>query len=307
MATLRDIKGRIKSVSNIRKITRAMQLVAAAKLTKAQERAHTVRPYTDELEGILSALAGMASGDESGDAVVEMQFTDDGPVLETTRANMFEQREMKPDTKVGLVLMTSDRGLCGAFNTNLIRAAEKYLAENADKDCRLITLGRKGHTYFKRRRTPIIFHREGIDDKLNLPEIKEITGKLVELFLGDEVDMLTVIYAKSIRAALYRVTTQQFLPIPPVEAGGSDDNYIMEPDRDTLFARLIPLYATTTVFSALADSFASEYGAKMAAMQQATKNADEKVNELIIQRNRMRQTAITTELSEIVSGAEALK
>jgi F-type H+-transporting ATPase subunit gamma len=305
MATLRDIKARIKSVSNIRKITRAMQLVAAAKLNKAQERAHTVRPYADELEGILGALAGMVSGDESGDATVEMQFSEDGPALETTRAALFD--DVPSRGRIALVLMTSDRGLCGAFNTNLIRAAEKFLAEHADRDCRLITLGRKGHNYFKRRETPILFHQEGIDDKLDLPQIKEITGRLVEAFLSDEVDCLYIIYAKSIKAALYRVTTQQFLPIPPVEAGGTDENYIMEPDRDTLFARLIPLYATTTIFSALADSFASEYGAKMAAMQQATKNADEKVNDLIIERNRMRQATITKELAEIVGGAEALK
>jgi len=303
MATLRDIKARIKSVSNIRKITRAMQLVAAAKLTKAQERAHTVRPYADELDRILGALAGTMTGDESGDATVELSFSDDRHVIETARATLFEERDVR---KVGLVLMTSDRGLCGAFNTNLIRAAEKFLVEHSDKECKLVTLGRKGHNYFKRRPTPILFHKEGIDDKLNLPQIKEITGKLVEIFLGSEVDALYILYAKSIKAALYRVTTQQFLPIPAVE-GANDENYLMEPDRDRVFARLVPLYATTTVFSALADSFASEYGAKMAAMQQATKNADEKVNDLIIERNRMRQATITKELAEIVGGAEALK
>jgi len=306
MATLRDIKARIKSVSNIRKITRAMQLVAAAKLNKAQERAHTVRPYADELDGILGALAGTMSGDELGDERVELSFVDGAPPVETTRATLFEHGETPTGEKVGLLLITSDRGLCGAFNTNLIRAAEKFLAENADKECKLITLGRKGYNYFRRRATPIVFHQIGIDDKLDLVQIKKITGRLVESFLGGEVDSLHILYAKSIRAALYRVTTQQFLPIPPVK-GTSDENYIMEPDRDRLFARLIPLYATTTIFSALADSFASEYGAKMAAMQQATKNADEKVNDLIIERNRMRQATITKELAEIVGGAEALK
>ncbi len=304
MATLRDIKTRIKSVANVGKITRAMQLVAAAKLNKAQERAHTVRPYAEGLDGILGALAGMAGGDESGDAKVKMSFVEDAPALETTRARLFEQTEIK---RPGLILMTSDRGLCGAFNSNLIRAAQKFLDENKDKDCRLITVGRKGNAYFKRRGVDILFHREGVSDKMVLPEIKELTGKFVELYINDEVDGLYLIYAKSIRAALYRVTTQQFLSIPPVEAGGSDETYLLEPDQDQLFARLIPLYATTTIFSALADSFASEYGAKMSAMQQATKNADEKVAELIIQRNRMRQASITRDLAEIVGGAEALK
>jgi F-type H+-transporting ATPase subunit gamma len=304
MATLRDIKNRIKSVANVGKITKAMQLVAAAKLNKAQERAHTVRPYADELDGILGAMAGAAGGEEAGDATVEMSFFDDGRALETTRAKLFEQNEVQ---KPGVVLITADRGLCGAFNTNLIRAAQKFLDENTDKDCKLITVGRKGNTYFKRRDVDIIYHLEGVSDKLVLPEIKTLTGKLIELFVKDEVDALYLLYAKSIKAALYRVTTQKFLSIPPVEAGGSDENYIVEPDRDQLFASLIPLYATTTIFSALADSFASEYGAKMAAMQQATKNADEKVAELTILRNRLRQATITKELAEIVGGAEALK
>lgn len=303
MATLRDIKNRIKSVANVGKITKAMQLVAAAKLNKAQERAHTVRPYADELDGILGAMAGAASGEEAGDAIVEMSFFDDAPALETNRAKLFEQNEV---TKPGVVLITADRGLCGAFNTNLIRAGQKFLDENADKDCKLITVGRKGHAHYKRRDVDIIHHVEGLSDKLVLSEIKPLTGKLIELFVRDEVDALYLIYAKSIKAALYRITTQKFLSIPPVE-GTSDENYIVEPDRDQLFASLIPLYATTTIFSALADSFASEYGAKMAAMQQATKNADEKVAELTILRNRLRQATITKELAEIVGGAEALK
>jgi F-type H+-transporting ATPase subunit gamma len=140
-----------------------------------------------------------------------------------------------------------------------------------------------------------------------LPEIKEITGRLIELYVKGEVDALYFVYARSLRAALYRVTTQQFLPIPPVEGKRTDDNYIIEPGRDELFADLLPLYATSLVFSVLADSFASEYGARMAAMQQATKNADEKLNDLVIERNRLRQATITKELAEIVGGAEVLR
>ena len=306
MATLSDIKARIKTVANIKKITKAMQLVAAAKLNKAQERAHTVRPYADELDGILGALAAAGDADESSDAPMEMSFSEDSPALVTTREKLFAQNEVK---KPGVVLMTSDRGLCGAFNTNLIRAGQKFLDENHDKECKLITLGRKGHMYFSKRDVEIAYHREGIDDKLNLAEIKEITGTLVKMYVDDEVDALYLIYAKSIRAAIYHVTQQKFLSIPALDGaeGAADENYVMEPDRDQLFATLITLYATTSIFSALADSFASEYGAKMAAMQLATKNADEKLSDLIIQRNRLRQAVITKEIAEIVGGAEALQ
>jgi F-type H+-transporting ATPase subunit gamma len=303
MATLLDLKQRIRAVENIRKITKAMQLVAAAKLNRAQSRAHAVRPFAEELDRVLGGLAG-GGIEESADVPVEFSFVEGEPPIRTTLGHLFAQNEVK---KPGVVLVTSDRGLCGAFNTNLIRAAQIFLRENSDKDCKLITVGKKGYTFFRRRPTPIIYHKTGVSDRLLLPEIKEITGRLISLYVKGEVDALYFIYARSLKASLYRVTTQQFLPIPPVEGARADDNYIIEPNRDELFADLIPLYATSLVFSVLADSFASEYGARMAAMQQATKNADEKLNGLVIERNRLRQATITKELAEIVGGAEALK
>jgi F-type H+-transporting ATPase subunit gamma len=303
MATLLDIKQRIRAVENIRKITKAMQLVAAAKLNRAQTRAQSVRPFADELDRVLGGLAG-GGIEESADVAIEFTFGEGAAPIRTTLGRIFAQNTVK---KPGIVLFTSDRGLCGAFNSHLIRAAQNFLRENADKDCRLITIGKKGHTFFRRRATPVLYHRSGLSDRLVLSEIKEITGRLIELYVSGEVDALYFIYAKSLRASLYRVTTQKFLAIPPVEGGRKDDNYIIEPGRDELFADLIPLYATSCVFSALADSFASEYGARMSAMQQATKNADETLDGLVIVRNRMRQATITKELAEIVGGAEALK
>jgi len=304
MATLMDIKARIKTVANIKKITKAMQLVAAAKLTRAQERAHTVRPYADELDGILGALSAAGGSDEGGDDPITMQFAEGSAPISTTRERFFEQTEVK---RTAVALFTSDRGLCGAYNTNLIRAGQKFLREHSHQDCKLITIGRKGNQFYRRQNVDIIYHREGVNDKLILPEIKEITGQLVNLYVSGEVDAVYFIYAKSRSAASYEVTTQKFLSISPAEtATGVSHDYIMEPDRDAMFAQLIPLYATTTVFSALADSFASEYGAKMAAMQQATKNATEKLDDLIMLRNRLRQATITKELAEIVGGAEAL-
>jgi len=303
MATLLDLKQRIRSVENIGKITRAMQLVAAAKLNRAQSRAHAVRPFSDELDRVLGGLAG-GGVEESADVTVEFTYADGKPPVRTTLGRLFSQHEEK---KPGIVLVTADRGLCGAFNTNLIRAAQHFLKENADKDCKLITVGKKGFNFFRRRSTPMIYSKINVSDKLELAEIKEITGKLIELYANDEVDALYFIFAKSIKAALYKITVQKFLPIPPLEGANADDNYIIEPDRNGLFADLMPLYATSLVFSALADSFASEYGARMAAMQQATKNAEEKLSDLVLERNRLRQATITRELAEIVGGAEALK
>jgi F-type H+-transporting ATPase subunit gamma len=305
MATLRDIKARIKTVANIKKITRAMQLVAAAKLNRAQERAQTVRPYAEELNGILATLA-MLSGEDAvtRETPMEISISGEGPPVSTTREMFFAQTEEK---RPGLVLLTSDRGLCGAFNTQLTRAAQAFLKERRDADTRLITLGRKGRAFFKTRKIDSLYHREGISDRLLLPEIKEITGRLVDLYVTGEVDSLYLIFAKLRKALSYDITVQKFLSIPPVEQSGGEEVYILEPDRDRVFEALIPLYATTTIFSALADSYASEYGARMVAMQQATTNAEEKMNDLIILRNRLRQATITKELAEIVGGAEALK
>jgi F-type H+-transporting ATPase subunit gamma len=303
VATLLDLKQRIRAVENIRKITKAMQLVAAAKLNRAQTRAHAVRPFAEELDRVLGGLAG-GGIEESLDAPVEFSFIEGEPPLRTTLGHLFAQNVSK---KPGIVLVTADRGLCGAFNANLIRAAQLYIRGHKDQDVKLITIGKKGHAFFRQRTTPILYHRAGVSDRLLLPEIKEITGRLIELYVKGEVDALYFIYARSLRAALYRVTTQQFLPIPPVEGARTDDNYIIEPGRDELFADLVPLYATSLVFKVLADSFASEYGARMAAMQQATKNADEKLSDLVILRNRLRQATITKELAEIVGGAEVLR
>jgi F-type H+-transporting ATPase subunit gamma len=302
MATLRDIVARIESVANIKKITKAMQLVAAARMTKAQERAQTVRPYAEELDGILGTLAALTAGESETETPITLSFGGEGEGLETIRESLFgEARAERP----ALVLVTSDRGLCGSFNANLIRSAVTFMDEHPGTQ--LMTLGKKGLTYFNARDIEPVYHREGIDDKLDIDEIREITSILAEKYVSGEVDSVFFVYAKYRRGTAYDVTTQQFLPIPPVEGSEGGDVYILEPNRDQVFETLIPLYATTAVFSTLADSFASEHGARMAAMQQATKNAEETMDALIILRNRMRQAQITKELAEIVGGAEALK
>jgi F-type H+-transporting ATPase subunit gamma len=303
MPSLLDIKARIKAVENIKKITRAMQLVAAAKFSRSQNRARSARPYSEELGVVLGVLAAISESDadaSSAESLLELSFVDGEPPLRIDRSALFDQRAVK---RPGIVLITSDRGLAGAFNTRLIRAATAFVNEHPDMDPRLITIGRKGNVYFKKRDIPIIHHEEGISDKLELSEVKRITSKLVGLFMEGEVDALYLIYAKFRTAMQSDITTDKFLSIPPVAAEEGNDVYILEPDRDAVYETLIPLYATTKIFATLADSFASEHGARMVAMQFATKNAEEMLDEQIILRNRLRQAIITKELAEIVGGA----
>lgn len=307
MPSLLDIKARIKAVENIKKITRAMQLVAAAKFNRAQNRARSARPYARELDAILGVLASISEDDfdTGGSSELELSFIDGEDPLRVDRPRLFEQAEVK---RPGLVLVTSDRGLAGAFNTRLIRAATAFIKERPGLDTRLITIGRKGHSYFKRRETPIIHHEEGLSDRLELEEIKRITHQLVRFFVSGEVDALYIIYAQFRTAMRSDVTVERFLSIPPIERdkASGHENYILEPDRDAVYETLIPLYATTKVFATLADSFASEHGARMVAMQLATTNAEEMLEAQVILRNRLRQAMITKELAEIVGGAGAL-
>jgi F-type H+-transporting ATPase subunit gamma len=306
MPSLLDIKARISAVENIKKITRAMQLVAAAKFTKAQNRARSARPYSQEIDLVLGALAGMSGDEDSGqDKSLTLTFGADQAPLEVDRAKLFEHNEVK---RPGIVLVSADRGLCGAFNTRLMRATMQFVREHPEFDPKLITIGRKGHTYFKTRDIPIIHSETNISDKLQLGEIKRITGDLMRLFVEGEVDALYIIYAQFKTAMTSDITIEKFLSIPPIEKQEeSEELYILEPDRDAVFETLIPLYATTKIFATLADSFASEYGARMTAMQLATKNAEEMLDSLVIDRNRQRQAIITRELAEIVGGAKALE
>jgi F-type H+-transporting ATPase subunit gamma len=205
------------------------------------------------------------------------------------------------------VLITSDRGLCGAFNTRLFRAVFEFVKSHPGTDVRLIPIGRKGYVFFKNRNIPILFHEERVSDRLDLDEIKRITQRLVGLFVTGEVDALFIVYARFRNVLSSTVCVDKFLSIPRVDREERQETYIFEPDLPAVYRDLLPLYATTKIFAALADSFASEYGARMTAMRLATNNAEEMLGTLVIERNRLRQAAITKELAEIVGGAEALK
>lgn len=287
-----------------------MQLVAAAKFKRSEDRAKTARPYSEELDDILRILAGLAedTDDSTRSApTFELPFEEGQPPIQVEAAEFFEQPEEPQPKRPGLVLVTSDRGLCGAFNTRLIRTAIEFVDDHPDMDVRLIPIGRRGYNYFKNKDIPILDHEQGLSDRLDLAEIKRITQKLVGLYVSGEVDALYIIYAQFKSAMTSKIKVEKFLSIPRVEKSEKQEEYILEPDRRSVYETLLPLYATTTVFAVLADSFASEYGARMTAMQLATKNAEEMLGSLVILRNRLRQATITRELAEIVGGAEALK
>jgi F-type H+-transporting ATPase subunit gamma len=308
--SLLDIKARLKATESIKKITRAMQLVAAAKFKRSEVRAKTVRPYCEEFDRVLRVLAGLVDDTDRSSAAgstIELSFEEGDPPVEIEMARIFERREEPAPKRVALALVTSDRGLCGAFNTKLIRAAHEFILARPETDVRLVPIGRKGNVYFKSRNFPILFSVEKLSDKLELEEIRRITRKLVALFVSGDVDAVYFIYPQFKTVMTSSIRVEKFLSIPRVEKSAGAESYILEPDSGSVYRRLLPLYATTKVFATLADAFASEYGARMTAMQLATNNAEEMMGLLTLQRNRLRQAVITKELAEIVGGAQALE
>ncbi len=290
MPSLRDIRGRIGSVKNTRQITKAMKMVAAAKLRRAQDAITRARPYAVLLEQALSRVAARA--------VSEGQATH--PLLAS-----------RPVEKVELVLLTSDRGLAGAFNSNVLRRAQRFMVENADRygEIQVSTMGRKARDAFRARKTPIRKDYAGIHQKLNYDKAAEIAVELADRFLAGDVDAVFLSYNEFKSAIAQTVVVRQLLPIETGGAEGASAGYdfLYEPGRKELLEELVPKHLAIQVWRALLDSAASEHGARMTAMESATKNAEEMIAKLTLQYNRARQAYVTKELMEIVSGAEALK
>jgi F-type H+-transporting ATPase subunit gamma len=288
MATLKAIRKRISSVRNTQQITKAMKMVSAAKLRRAQEAAVAARPYAEKMTELLKNVAARVS--------IEAH-----PLLQT--------REEK---KIDLVLFTSDRGLCGGYNANLIRAAEAFIRRHApDKEVELTLVGRKGADHFRRRRAPIA------DRYLNvlttLPdELAALIGqKLISRFINRETDAVYILYSH-FRSALSQVPTlEKLLPVSLTETDHTEaqqlTEYLYEPGIEQLLASLLPRITDVAVQRALLEATASEHGARMTAMDSATSNASKMIGSLTLQMNRARQASITRELMEIVGTAEALK
>lgn len=291
MPTLREVKKRIRSVISTRQITKAMEMVAAAKLRKAQMKIMQVRPYSEKLTTILSHLSEAASGE------LVHPF--------------FEKREIKKRT---LVLVTSDRGFCGSFNSNLIRRANKWLSDKNQENVELVLVGKKGFDSFKKRQWNIVETFMDWSGNLDYAKARNLVDLLTERFLDGETDEISVIYTQFLSTARYKFVEAPYLPVDSLEEEHSEDekpksnfDYIFEPSPKAIFTDIMPKYALTKMITALADSFASEHGTRMMAMGAATKNAGEMIDALTLQYNKARQAAITKELLEIVSGAEALK
>jgi len=294
MASLRDIRKRIRSVKNTRQITKAMKMVSAAKLRKAQDNILAARPYATMLDQIIADLASRAEGESLSH-----------PLLAA-----------RPVKRVELVLLTSDRGLAGGFNSNVIRRANRFLYENTHlESIRLSTVGRKGNDFFRNRGQEIRKDFGGLYQRLSYRAAADVAEELVASYLNGEVDAVHVVYNEFVSAISQKVNVTQLLPLQTL--GESDEapaqgsttlvDFKYEPDRQGVLDRLVPQAVNIKLYRALLESVASEHGARMSAMENATSNATDMIGSLTLTYNRTRQAVITKELMEIVSGAEALK
>ncbi|HQN07500.1 MAG TPA: ATP synthase F1 subunit gamma [Thermoanaerobaculia bacterium] len=292
MPNLIDIRRRIRSVKSTQQITKAMKMVAASKLRRSQERVLAARPYARTLGATLASVAG------------RLPARDDGAPAHPLLA----QREEK---KVVLVVVTGDKGLCGAFNTNVNRVAAGFLREKraAGVEVSLVTLGRKACDFWKRRSIPVLDARPGLFQRFGYDTAAEVARSLAARFTGEEADAVHVVY-NEFRSVISQVVGQRrLLPIEldELETNEAGTDYLYEPGPDVILGRLLPRHVEFQLFRILLESNAAENAARMTAMESATKNAGEMIDSLTLTYNRARQAKITKELIEIVSGAEALK
>ena len=285
MANLKEIRNRISSVSSTMQITSAMKMVSAAKLKKAQDAITAMRPYAEKLTELLQNVSATLDGDAGG------EFT--------------AQREVN---KVLIVAITSNRGLAGAFNSNVIKQAKEVAESYAGKQVDIFAIGKKGNDILRKTNT-VIENKSEIFDELTFERVSQIAEALTEKFVNGDYDKIELIYNQFKNAATQIVQVEQFLPLAPIQSDvpASTGDYIFEPSKEEIVLTLIPKSLKTQLYKAIRDSFASEHGARMTAMHKATDNATELRNQLKLTYNKARQAAITNEILEIVGGAEALK
>ena len=287
MANLRDIRKRIGSVKDTQKITRAMKMVAAAKLRKAQDNITKLRPYAIKTAEVLGTVAARVGEDEH-------------PLL-----------QRRDPEKIFILVLTSDKGLCGSFNTNINRKGHNFYDEHGEKggDVQLAVVGKKGLSYFKHRQVPVSFEFKDVFENLDFDTAGEIARTIMGAYEKGDLDAAYLCYNEFKSAMRQTVVVEPLLPIVPREIPdewvGSD--LIFEPDQTNLLDRLLPMYVEIEVYRALLESVASEHGARMTAMENATNNAADMISSLTLKYNKARQAAITRELMNIVGGTEALK
>ncbi len=288
MATLRDIKRRIKAVQSTSKITKAMKMVSAAKFRRAQQRMFELRPYAERMSTILSSLAGGAEGETH-------------PLL-----------AVRPRRNIEVLVITSDRGLCSAFNTNILKAATRHISElkNEGYEVMISCVGRKARDYFRRRSVELKNSWTGISGKISYANAQEIAASIIEKYTDETVDEVIVVYNEFKSVIAQKVVVTRLLPLAPIEVSEETlpvYNFIYEPSKQEIFSRLVPKNVEIQIFRALLESQASEEAARMTAMENATKSANEMITKLSLQYNKARQATITKELMDIVGGVEALK
>ena len=286
MATLSDIKRRIKSIKNTQQITKAMKMVSAAKLRRAQEDIIAARPYADKIQGLISSV--------SSNIPVENH-----PFFARPETN-----------KVLMMLITSDRGLCGSFNANLIRTAERFMEDRADSEVSLDLMGRRGGEHFKRRPVEVVGSRPLGSKRPDYAFASKIAREVIASHTKDGTGEVYLVYSEFKSALTQRPVVQKLLPVPSPETKSSTAEkgvYQFEPSEEEVIETLLPKYVEVQIFRALLENSASEHGARMTAMDSASRSASEMIDSLTLKYNRARQAAITKELMEIIGGAEALK
>jgi F-type H+-transporting ATPase subunit gamma len=292
MASTREIRRRIRSVKNIAQITRAQQMVASSKMRRAQERVLSARPYSEQLQTLLARLASQVEGD--GDL----------PLMQS-----------RPVKRVGIVVMTPDRGLAGALSGNVNRRAGVLAGElrresgSADLPISFIAVGRKGRDFLVRTRQKLIAEFTRLGDQPSQADVRAIAKAVTDAYISGEVDQVMLVYPKYVSTVAQTPTVLQLLPVQPPamqEATGATPQYIFEPDAETIFAELLPRYIETLIFQPLLETVASFYSAQMVAMRNATDNANDLLDDLTLTYNKARQGAITTQILEIVAGSGAL-
>ncbi len=293
MANLKAIRVRLSSVKSTRQITSAMKMVAAAKLRKAQDAIVQLRPYAGKLNEIQAGLSA---------ALRDTEFE-----------NIYAERKNSKG-KVLVVVITSNRGLCGAFNANVIRAvrrlmADKYLEQMQRGDLWFMPVGKKGHDVLRKLKCNILEDHSDLYSGLSFERVAKVADRLTELFLTGEYDTIEIVYNQFKNAAVQRLAEELYLPVSVADTGikgAVSTDYIYEPDQVSIVSELIPKTLRIKLYKALLDSFAAEHGARMTAMHQATDNATDLIRDLTLQYNKARQAAITNQLLEVVGGAEAL-
>jgi F-type H+-transporting ATPase subunit gamma len=286
MPSLIDIRRRIRSVKNMQQITKAMKMVSAAKLRRAQERALASRPYSNIMGRVLANIALATAG---SDEVADL------PLL-----------QVREEKRVQLIVVSSDTGLAGAFNSNLLRAAQRFIDDRRQSELRIETIGRKGRDYFKRRNFALSGEHIGIVEKPNIDKAREVAQKMIELYSKAEIDAVYLVVNEFKSVMAPHLVTRKILPVELPEGGGEQIDYIYEQPPRELLSVLLPRYVEVSIYRAMLESLSAYHAARMTAMDAASSNAGDVIQSLTLNLNRVRQASITREIIEIVSGAAAL-